>query len=139
MNHDRPGTLGTALFAFPTSRCPRHPDFMAPSSSRAHLAVGVGVGEWEGGGRVRGVSWGWGGRQRLKGTWLKTRERGRWPVGGAALAEGAKGPIGSRPRPDPGACGSWRGVPTPFSCGCLERLALGCGYRVGQKPEYKAE
>lgn len=114
MNQDRPGTLGTALFAFPTSRCPRHPDSTAPSSSRAHLAVGVGVGEWEGGGRVRGVSWGWGGQQGLKRTWLKRRERvgGRW-VEQLSL-KGQKALLGAGPGQIQEPVVPGEGFPLPF-------------------------
>lgn len=60
-------------------------------------------------------------------------------MGGPALVEGAKSPSGRWPTPGPGACGYWREVPTPVSCGCLECPALGCGYRVGRRLEEKVE
>lgn len=45
MSRAGPGTLGAALFAFPTSRCPHHPDYLF----QAHLAVGSGSGREQAG------------------------------------------------------------------------------------------
>lgn len=73
---------------------------------------GVGAGRWDGADRVRVVSRGE--LQGLKGTWLERRKRSRQLMGGPALAEGAKGPSGSWPTPDPEACGYREGF--PFLC-----------------------